>query len=218
MANERAILCGDATSGSVPFGTDKPLRLHLWGPHENVSLCINDIRSQLLTDIPSQFHDLVEIATYVYCADQAVTRGGDGVDNLGENWRRRFFFRIPVRNPDLWNDPNLQEQLIATLSFLSEDEYYFEFTKLTGEPPTQQHLDFEVGAPEEVILFSGGLDSLAGAVQEAVVDRRKVALVTHKPTQKLARRHRKLQELLKKHTDHTPLHIPIVVNKAKSLG
>ncbi len=218
MANERAILCGDVTTGSVPFGTDKRLRLHLWGPHENVSLCINDIRSQLLMDIPSQFHDLVEIATYVYCADQAVTRGGDGVDNLGENWRRRFFFRIPVRNPDLWNDPNLQEQLIATLSFLSEDEYYFEFTKLTGEPPTQQHLDFEVGAPEEVILFSGGLDSLAGAVQEAVVDRGKVALVTHKPTQKLARRHRKLQELLKKHAEHTPLHIPIVVNKAKSLG
>ncbi len=218
MANERSILCGDVTTNSLPFGEDKPLRLHLWGPHENVSLRINDIRSQLLKDIPSQFHDLVEIATYVYCADQAIRRGGDGVDNFGENWRRRLFFRIPVRNPDLWNEPELRQQLIDTLSFLSEDEYHFEFAKLTTQPAMQQHLDFNVEPPEEVLLFSGGLDSLGGAIQEAVVNHRKIALVTHKPTQKLAKRHRKLNELLAKSATHIPLHIPVVINKAKSMG
>ena len=78
MANERSILCGDVTGDALPFNKKKPLSLRLWGTGENVSLCINDIRSQLLKDIPSSFHDLVEIATYVYCADQAITRGGDG--------------------------------------------------------------------------------------------------------------------------------------------
>ena len=218
MTNERSILCGDVTTDSLPFDRKKPLRLHLWEPHENISLCINDIHSQLLKDIPSQYHDLVEIATYVYCADQAITRGGDGVDNFGENWRRRLFFRIPVRNPDLWNSSPLKDQLIETLSFLSEDEYHFDFMKLTKQPPTQKHLELDAAPPEEVVLFSGGLDSLGGAIQEAVVNQRKIALVTHKSTQKLAKRHRVLKELLAKSASHAPFHVAVIINKDKSLG
>lgn len=218
MANERSILCGDVTDASLPFGVKKPLRLHLWGKDENVSLCIRKIRSQLLKDIPSPFHDLVEVATYVYCADQAITRGGDGVDNFGENWRRRLFFRIPVRNPDLWNSSPLKDHLTETLSFLSEDEYHFDFVKLLNQPPTQTHLEFDVDPPEEVMLFSGGLDSLGGAIQEAVIDSRKIMMVTHKPTQKLNRRHRKLLEILSSKATHEPFHIPVIINKSKSLG
>jgi hypothetical protein len=211
MANERAILCGDVATGSLPFGGHEPVVLHLWGGQGNIKLQVNDIQSHLLQEIPSPFHDLIEIATYVYCGDQAVTRGGAGVDDFGSNWRRRLFFRIPVRNPDLWNDSQLQEQLIETLSFLSEDEYHFEFHKLRSEPPRQQHLDFGVVAPQEVVLFSGGLDSLGG-------DQRQIVLVNHRPTQKMARRYRKLKELLAQHAAHPPVHIPVVINKAKVLG
>lgn len=218
MANERSILCGDVSYGNLPFGGKNPLCLNLWGRKENISLHISDIREHLLLDIPSQFQDLIEISTYVYCADQAITRGGDGIQNFGADWRRRLFFRIPVRNPDLWNSSPLKDQLIETLSFLSEDEYHFEFVKLTKQPPSQQHLDFDVTPPDEVVLFSGGLDSLGGAIQESVVNKRKIALVMHKPTQKLARRHRQLAELLKKYADSPPLHIPVSINKNKSLG
>ena len=218
MANERSILCGDVSYGDLPFGGDNPLRLHLWGKNENIFLHISDIREHLLCDIPSAFHDLIEIATYLYCADQAVTRGGNGVQNFGADWRRRLFFRIPVRNPDLWNSSPLKDQLIETLSFLSEDEYYFEFVKLTNEPQSQQHLEFEFSMPEEVVLFSGGLDSLGGAIQESVVNKRKIALVMHRPTQKLAPRHRELLKLLGKHPDSPPLHVPVIINKNKSLS
>jgi len=218
VANERAVLCGEVSYGNLPFGGDNPLCLHLWGSRENVKLHISDIREHLLRDIPSPFHDLVEVATYVYCADQAITRGGSGVDNLGEGWRRRLFFRIPVRNPDLWNSSPLKDDLIETLSFLSEDEYHFEFTKLTDEPSTQRCLNLDMTPVDEVVLFSGGLDSLAGAVQESVVDKRKIALVMHRSTHKLARRHRKLEELIKNHADHHPIHITVNINKDKSLG
>lgn len=218
MSNERSILCGDARGGALPFDKQKPLSLRLWGSGENVSLCISDIRSQLLKDIPSSFHDLIEIATYVYCADQAITRGGDGVDNFGENWRRKMFFRIAVRNPDLWNSSPLKDSLTETLCFLSEDEYEFDFVKLEKQPPTQTHLEFDVDPPEEVMLFSGGLDSLGGAIEEAVTNSRKIALVTHKPTQKLNRRHGKLLELLTSAAAYQPLHIPVIINKDKSLG
>lgn len=185
MANERSILCGEVSYGNLPFGDENPLCLHLWGAKENISLHISDIREHLLRDVPSPFQDLIEIATYVYCADQAVTRGGDGVQNFGADWRRRLFFRIPVRNPDLWNSSPLKDQLIETLSFLSEDEYYFDFVKLKKQPPTQQHLEFDVAPPEEVMLFSGGLDSLGGAIEEAVVNKRNIALVMHKSTHKM---------------------------------
>lgn len=218
MANERSILCGDVSYANLPFGGEDPICLHLWGKNENILLRISDIREHLLRDVPSQFHDLIEIATYVYCADQAVTRGGDGVQNFGVDWRRKLFFRIPVRNPDLWNSSPLKDHLIETLSFLSEDEYYFDFVKLTKQPPSQQHIEFDFAKPEEVILFSGGLDSLGGAIEESVVNKRKIALVMHKSNQKLARRHRKLSELLEKYSDSSPLHIPVSINKDKRLG
>ena len=223
MPNERAILCGGVSEAKLPCSGKEPLRLRLWGPHGNVTLCIDDIQKHMLRAVPSPFVDLIEIATYVYCADQAVTRGGDGVKDYGENWRRRLFFRIPVRNPDLWGSPELTELLCNTLGFLSEDEYAFEFVKLDDAPPFQQYLhlaeeDRDREGPEEVALFSGGLDSLGGAIQEAVLDKRRVALVTHRSTQKLARRHRDLKNLLAKQAQHAPIHLPVSINKAKALG
>ena len=224
MSNERAIICGNAPHTNLPFEDAKPVQLRLWGPHQNVTLCIDDIRRCMLSDIPSQFLDLIEIATYIYCADQAVTRGGDGVDNLGENWRRRLYLRIPVRNPDLWSSSDLQKLMGSTLGFLSEDEYLFDFTKLEKGPPIQQYLKFSdedvsPGNLEEVVLYSGGLDSLGGAIQEAVVDKRKVALITHKPTKKLEKRYKHLNKLLSEHSQNAvPIYIPVSINKGKALS
>ena len=130
-----------------------------------------------------------QVATYVYCADQAVTRGGSDVEGAGENWRRKLYFRIPVRNPDLWNGPAVLGLLQETLSFVSEDEYYLEFEGLKDGPTLQQYLKFSEDASalvprEEVVLFSGGVDSLGGAVDEAVVHGRKVAtLIRHRNSQ-----------------------------------
>jgi hypothetical protein len=69
------------------------------------------------------------------------------------------------------------------------------------------------------MLFSGGLDSLAGAVQEAIFDKRNVCLVNHRSTQKLSPRHRGLLRLLSERVPATlPLHIPVRINKKKRLG
>jgi len=223
MANERAILCGDVSSGGLPFGEDSALRLRMWGPQCNVRLRIDDIRNSMMRVVPEAFLDLIEIATYVYCADQATTRGGSGAQDFGKNWRRRLFLRIPVRNPGFWRGPDVLPALQSTLSFLSEDEYHFEFTELTDAPPYQQYLfpsanNDSDGQPEEVALFSGGLDSLGGAIQEAVVDKRRVVLVNHRPTNKLNRRHEKLEELLAEKAAHPPIHLAVTINKKKSLG
>jgi hypothetical protein len=223
MPTERAILCGPALEGRLPVADARPLRLRLWGPHQNVYLTIEDVRRGMWREIPAAFLDLIELATYVYCADQAVRRGGPSDSRFGQDWRRRFFFRATVREPDLWRGEAVRELLARTLGFLSEDEYLFDFEPLTGGPqaPSYFSLSPEVGGgdPEEVVLFSGGLDSLGGAVREAVTDRRRIALVNHRPTTKLARRHRALLARLGEHArEDLPTHIPVRINKKKVLS
>lgn len=223
MANERAILCGSVTDGSLPIEDSRPLRLRMWGPHRNVRLTILDVRKAMMKAIPPAFLDLIDIATYVYCADQAVKRGGDGFLAFGENWRRKLFFRIPVRNPALWKTASVLDHLVATLSFLSEDEYQFEFERLTKEHPFDGYLEFDGtpfdGVVEEVVMFSGGIDSLGGAIQEAVIDKRRILLVNHRSSGKLVPRHKHLLRLLAEQAkEYKPLHFPVVINKAKDLG
>src|SRR5262245_35736271 len=124
MPNERVILCGSVGDRALPLGLKEPLRLRMWGPHSNVHLKIEDVRKAMYKEVPCVFLDLIDIATYVYCADQAITRGGGGIHDsgeIGQNWRRTLFFRIPVRNPEVWSSNSVLPQLISTLSFLSED-------------------------------------------------------------------------------------------------
>jgi hypothetical protein len=223
MANERGVLCGSASDRPLPADDPRPLHLRMWEPHRNVRLTIEDVRREMVGEVPPEFLDLLDIATYVYCADQAVTRGGSGAEDAGENWRRRLFFRVPVRKPDLWRRGEVLEQLVATLSFLSDDEYHFDFEPLAHEPPLQRYLDFRTtpftGVVEEVVMFSGGLDSLGGAVQESVIDKRAALLVNHRSTQKLASRHRRLLSLLGERAgDTAPQHIAVRVNKKKRVN
>ena len=152
-------------------------------------------------EVPELFLDLTRIATYIYCADQAVKRGDVNEDVFGDEWRRSLFFRIPVHDPDFWNSQRVNNLLCTTLGFLSEDQYQFDFLPLTEVPAGDQYFgmpekDDLQDAPDEVVLFSGGLDSLAGAVQEAVIDKHNIVLVNHRTTSKMQRRYRKLLESL----------------------
>src|ERR1035437_1290307 len=86
-------------------------------------------------------------------------------------WRRHFVFRIPVRKQGFWNRGEVQKVLRETLEFLSDDYFDFEFVAGKGAPMMQEYFPKLVpGGPGEgvegVVLFSGGLDSLAGAVEE----------------------------------------------------
>ena len=223
MSNERVILCGGlSASGNAKGKAAVPLSL--WGKNSNVMLKVGDISQRMVANIGPVLLDLLEIATYVYCADQATTRGGDSSRNYGAKWRRQFQFHIPVREPDLWSSKQVRTALCDTLGFLSDDEYEFKFKKLANPPPVDQYLDLGAGCatgfrPEEVILFSGGLDSLGGAIQEAIVDERSIALVSHRSSPKIDSRQRTLLQDLNKHSpSNQPFHVPVWINKEKALG
>lgn len=227
MRNNRHIIpCGGLKAGRNVTADTKVLPLNLWSDTDEnyVELKVEDLHLALFKTVPDEFHDLLEIAAYVYCADQATSRGAKDVDGFGEHWRRQFEFKIPVRAPDFWNQSAVQKLLADTLGFLSDDDYFFEFVQANNPPPIQEYFsNLLPGGPAEdmegVVLFSGGLDSMAGAVEEAKGDKRRVMLVTHKPTDKLNNVHRNLRKLLADRTGNfRPHHVYVRAFKNSDLN
>jgi hypothetical protein len=222
MANERVILCGDADWPAELQGPKGALRLRLLGPDQNVSLRIEDISRSAATNITEIFADLLEIAAYVYCADQAVTRGGLTDSGVGEKWHRHLKFYIPVRHLDLWSSSEVSDCLTYTLGFLSADLYTFKFTKLEKPPPFERYLEGMKDTtlrPDGIVLFSGGLDSLAGAIQDAVLEKEQLILVSHRSAPKiLAKQELLVKELAKHCTGPIPVHVPVWCTKHETRG
>jgi 7-cyano-7-deazaguanine synthase in queuosine biosynthesis len=125
----------------------------------NVFSDVNAVSRDLGRQLDSLSLDLCEIAAYIYLGDKAVSRG------LYEKWTRNLSFLVPVRNPDRWN--SVKELLTNTIATLSGDNIQFHFVpkanwKENGAPPAPVSLHHQ---PESdcTCLFSGGLDSFAGA-------------------------------------------------------
>lgn len=153
------------------------------GPNRNVNLRISDISRSMLSNVPDLLLDLLEIASYIYCADQRASRGTEQLSQAGSSWRRSMHFTIPVRHPDIWSGTELSSALHETLSFLSDDSYQFSFVAAI-QPFAERDAYFAdllegVDDADEVALFSGGIDSFAGAVDMIVGQGRKMVLVGH---------------------------------------
>ena len=220
-AVERVILCG----GIPPpprVKRERLLSLGLGNGDDELRLKIADITNRLASELPAVLIDLVEMASYVYGADQALTRGGDGAVAVGQRWRRRLSFHIPVRVPEVWSSASVLNILRDTLGFLSDDEYEFHFSRHKNPPSIQRYLELEPGIEgakelDEVLLFSGGLDSLGGAVIEAVRDKRRVALVSHRSNIKINSKQKLLVDDLRTLCQEKPFHIPVWVQKGEAL-
>lgn len=160
-------------------------------PDVRIKLRLDALTERLLDNLDPVLADAVEIASYVYMADRIVGRGDEQMRRMGAEWRREFVFRIPVRKPDVWRRLEVSEALADALAFLSDDEFRFEFE--TGDPATR--LDPFLGfndhkahrfVPDDVIMFSGGMDSLAGAAEQVLGHKRNALLVTHRSSKNLA--------------------------------
>jgi 7-cyano-7-deazaguanine synthase in queuosine biosynthesis len=220
--NEHLVLCGRVDK--APQGNVSRLGLTLHGASRNVRLEITDISRRLVANIPDALADLLEVASYVYAADGATPRGGVSDAQMGAWWRRKFRFIIPVRLPDVWSSNPMSSALVETLSFLSEDDYQFEFQPLDNPPAVTDYFDFqnpEVASftPDEVMLFSGGLDSLAGAVEALAGHGKKVALVSHRSASKIAGTQRNLVcQLRQRFGVDRIIHIPVWATLVGGIG
>lgn len=112
--------------------------------------------------------DLFRIAGAVFCADKVLLR-----KETEDFWTRDITMCVPVSNVPLWD--GVADLLDKALTFLSGDRWQLEFVEntavdLTAEAIPDNH--------EAVALFSGGLDSLAGAI-DLLESGRRVVLVGH---------------------------------------
>jgi len=181
------VICGGVDTAQVQKGFETVL-LDVQGKNKNVQLKIESISKAVMGNIPDEVLDLLEIGAYVYCADQHLSRGSEKLTNYGQAWRRDLHFKIPVRNVDLWQRHDLTQALETTLGFLSGETFRFEFVKAVS-PVSQESLYFEFTddplKPDDVCLFSGGIDSFAGAVEQIVGKGQKLALVGHHSADKV---------------------------------
>ena len=142
--------------------------------------------------IPQRIVDLLQIAVYVFSADRMAFRGErDSVEN--GTWARSFEFNIPVYDLEFWNAEKTKRALCTALQFMTGDrKYSFAFHPLSDDVLAigDKQLRFEMFSNEyetieeaqstDIILFSGGLDSLAGSVRHLnEFSDRNVCLVSH---------------------------------------
>ncbi|MDN5301095.1 MAG: hypothetical protein PWQ60_609 [Thermoanaerobacteraceae bacterium] len=162
-------------------------------------------------ELPERIVDLLEIASYVFSADRAVDRGErDSLYN--ESWTRIFEFHIPVRDLAFWEQDNVKTALSNALVFMSGDrKYNFYFYQMNQENQpnesnytqlslfTKDFLPISDASNTEIILFSGGLDSLAGALDFLhTFPEKKLCLVSHQANKKVTHTQDVLVELLMK--------------------
>lgn len=125
--------------------------------------------AELVMSLPDLARDLVEVAALVYAVDSAVTRGGLTDRMMGRDWNRAFRIEMPVRMIRAWNAPGVREALEETLMFLSGDRFAFEIVEHASQPLETGFLSFgteEGWRVDRVMMFSGGLDSFAGALEQ----------------------------------------------------
>ena len=195
------VVCGGENNSCTAADVDV-IQLDVKGVSKNVNLKIEDLNRALLSNIPDVLLDLLEVAAYVYCADQRITRGSDKLSDHGRQWRRSLHFTIPLRQPDLWASEAVSSALCETLGFLSDDAYSFDFVKAT-KPLAERSLYFPdlvdgTFVPDDIALFSGGVDSFAGAVENVIGNGRKMVLVGHHSATKVYSVQKELIEGLQK--------------------
>lgn len=202
---------------------DKNLAIRINGPDPTFRIATETITARLVKPIDDLLLDLLDVAGSVFAADSSIARGSKTHADFGAHWRRSLDFTIPVRCPDIWSKPEVADSLKQAAQFLSDDR--FEFTFVAGQPSgqPQQYLNFDehgdqTGVIEEVILFSGGLDSLAGAVERLSTGSGRVALVTHVSAQKILSHQSRLAKALQTRFPGRVLHIPITARRTKSVA
>lgn len=118
-------------------------------------------------DIPSRAWDFLAIAMSIVAADLVGDR-----DTSPNGWTREFDIEIAVADPQFWNTQ--AATFGEMLGFLTSDRWTLTFVGngLSPAPPTKP----EYGSEDAVVLLSGGLDSLIGAIDLAASNKNLVAV------------------------------------------
>lgn len=119
--------------------------------------------------------DLLVMAGSCYVIDQLIPR-----KVAADNWTRELEVSLPVSEPERWT--SVADHLSGTLTFLTGDRWQISFHQRKGPIYQHRHRRLErkwIRPATSVCLFSGGLDSLIGAVDLLTESKEVVTLVGH---------------------------------------
>jgi 7-cyano-7-deazaguanine synthase in queuosine biosynthesis len=164
------LICGPDTF-SLP-GADGALRIILYGQPEaenrgsaGDAAKIEVLRRRL--EAAPRAWDLLSIALSVVTADFAGLR-----DQSPDGWTREFDLDVAVADPVFWNSQ--ATALAGTLSFLTTDRWRLQFYDGGMLPaPPREPVQLEEDC---VVLLSGGIDSLVGAIDLVAAGRKPFAV------------------------------------------
>lgn len=131
---------------------------------------IKNHTNKITSSVSWEAWDLLNLAMAVYTADLKTPR------NLTEDrWTRNFKLHIPVVNIPKWDEA--LPFLVKSLEFLTGDRW--EICLRQREVPENWKFQERTNSKVAVVsLFSGGLDSLVGAI-DLLEDRKSIGLVGH---------------------------------------
>lgn len=124
--------------------------------------------------------DLVDVATAVYWVERSLPR------NRSANVPRRFGLKMEVRQPEAWEGA-ATDHLVRILRLLGNADWDVSFRRGRAKESLLAGAERKEDAVKQVVLFSGGLDSTAGAAT-LVGARDEVRLVSFYTRQKSRQR------------------------------
>lgn len=141
-----------------------------------LALPFDDLHRYFGTNTPEGVDgDLLVVCGVCYVVDQLVSRS-----LFGDNWTRELEINIPVEDPDLWN--TIAPQLKTALARLTGDKWYISFSLRQAPIYHHRHRSLvrkRLYPASLVSLFSGGLDSLVGAMDFLATQNEPLTLVGH---------------------------------------
>ncbi|GAF76304.1 unnamed protein product, partial [marine sediment metagenome] len=141
-------------------GNDVRMIIPSSGKCNRVQANINErdfIRRRQRSKFPAIIADLIDLAVSVWLADWLSKQRG------GRQYKIRI--ELPVRHPEILGGTDSIKMLTKTMRWYTEDNWEFVFHKRIASPrrAESQPLCLPDDSPVEVALWSGGLDSFAGA-------------------------------------------------------
>jgi 7-cyano-7-deazaguanine synthase in queuosine biosynthesis len=115
--------------------------------------------------------DILHFAISVYAADLTIPRRLSS-----DRWGRQIVLHLPVTDVETWS--RALEVGIPALEFLTGDSWSVELRPRSGGKTATRKPPKKLSDVDAVALFSGGLDSLVGAI-DLLASGNKVALVGH---------------------------------------
>ena len=102
-------------------------------------------------------YDAMVVAAGIEFGDRILRRPPRG-------WARKIALRIPVHDPDRWNDSELSKALLDAAGFLTGDFWSIEFVGRANPAPSPHSDYLNLPVPTEAVLaYSDGMDSRAVA-------------------------------------------------------